>query len=50
MLNLSLKADKTTSVNSLIITQAEFERIRDIKELDIQQCSFCHKTNLLNLG
>ena len=50
MLNLSLKSDKTTSSNSLIITPAEFERIRDLQELDIQVCSFCHRTNILNLG
>jgi len=50
MLHLPLKTDKNTRGNSLIITRAEFERIRDLKELDIQVCSFCHKTNLLNLG
>ena len=50
MLNLSLKRDKTTSANSLKITRAELERLNQLKELDIQQCSFCHKTNLLNLG
>lgn len=50
MLNLSLKSDKMRSDNSLIITWAEFERIRGLKELDLQICSFCHKTNILNLG
>src|SRR5437763_16841155 len=50
MLNLSLKRDKTTSANSLKITRAELERLNQLKELDIQQCSFCHKTNILNLG
>jgi hypothetical protein len=50
MLNLPLKSDKTTSANSLIITQAEFERIKDLQELDIQVCSFCQRTNILNLG
>ena len=32
------------------ITRAEFEQIKDLKELDIQVCSFCSKTNILNLG
>lgn len=32
------------------ITKKEFERIRDLKVLDIQQCSFCHRLNILNLG
>ena len=32
------------------ITRKEFERIRDLKVLDIQQCSFCHRLNILNLG
>jgi hypothetical protein len=50
MLQASLKRDKRGSNNSLIITQAEFERIRGLKELDLQICSFCHKTNILNLG
>ncbi len=50
MLNLSLKTDKTSSNNSLIITQADFQRLNQLKELDIQQCSFCHKINILNLG
>jgi len=50
MLNLPLKTPKITSSISSIITQTEFERIRDLKELDIQVCSFCHRTNILNLG
>lgn len=50
MLNLPLKTDKTTRANSLKITQAELERLNRLKELDIQICSFCKKTNLLNLG
>jgi hypothetical protein len=32
------------------ITRKEFERIRDLKVLDIQQCNFCHRVNILNLG
>lgn len=32
------------------ITRAEFERIRNLKELDIQQCSFCQQITILNLG
>jgi len=32
------------------ISQAEFERIRDLKELDIQICDFCHQITILNLG
>ena len=32
------------------ITRADFQRLNQLKELDIQQCSFCQKTNLLNLG
>lgn len=50
MINLPIKTDKTTRSNSLIITQTEFERIRDLQELDIQVCSFCQRTNILNLG
>ena len=32
------------------ITQKEFDRIRNIKILDIQVCDFCHRLNILNLG
>ena len=32
------------------ITRKEFDRIKHLKFLDIQQCSFCHRLNLLNLG
>jgi hypothetical protein len=32
------------------ITQKEFNRIRNIKILDIQVCDFCQKLNILNLG
>jgi len=28
----------------------EFNRIKNLKTLDIQVCNFCHKLNLLNLG
>jgi hypothetical protein len=32
------------------ISQEEHQRIRDLKELDIQQCSYCQKITILNLG
>ena len=32
------------------ITRQEFDRIKDLKELDIQQCIFCQRLNILNLG
>lgn len=32
------------------ITRAEFERIKGLKRIDFQQCSFCHEINILNLG
>ena len=32
------------------ITQKEFNRIRNLKILDIQVCDFCHRLNILNLG
>lgn len=32
------------------LTQKEFDRIRNLKTLDIQVCNFCHRLNLLNLG
>ena len=32
------------------ISRAEFERIRNLKTLDIQQCSFCQQITILNLG
>ena len=32
------------------ITQAEYQRIKHLKFLDLQLCTFCHRTNLLNLG
>lgn len=32
------------------ISRAEFERIKDLKRLDFQQCSFCHRITILNLG
>lgn len=32
------------------ITWKEFNRIKDLKVLDIQLCSFCQKLNILNLG
>lgn len=34
----------------MLITRKEFERIKDLKFLDIQVCSFCQKINILNLG
>jgi len=32
------------------ITRKEFNRIRNLKTLDIQVCNFCHRLNILNLG
>jgi hypothetical protein len=32
------------------ITRQEFNQIRGLKFLDIQQCSFCHQITILNLG
>ena len=32
------------------ISRKEFDRIKDIKILDIQVCNFCHRLNILNLG
>ena len=32
------------------ISQLEKQKLAGLKELDIQQCSFCQQTNLLNLG
>lgn len=32
------------------ITRVEFERIRGLKKIDFQQCSFCHEITILNLG
>lgn len=32
------------------ITRKEFDRIRHLKILDLQWCSFCHRLNILNLG
>jgi len=32
------------------ISRAEFERLNQLKEIDLQQCSFCHKITILNLG
>ena len=33
-----------------MISREEWEKIKDIKELDLQICSFCSKLNILNLG
>ena len=35
---------------SVIISQKEYQKLNQLKELDIQICSFCQKTNILNLG
>ena len=32
------------------ISRVEFERIRNLKIVDFQQCSFCRKITILNLG
>ena len=32
------------------LTREEWARIKDIKQLDLEQCSFCLKLNILNLG
>ncbi|KLL02738.1 MAG: hypothetical protein MRECE_48c007 [Mycoplasmataceae bacterium CE_OT135] len=34
----------------MIITKREFDRIKDLKTLDIQVCDFCQRLNILNLG
>ena len=33
-----------------MISREDWEKIKDIKELDLQICSFCSKLNILNLG
>jgi len=33
-----------------MISREDWEKIKDIKKLDLQICSFCHKLNILNLG
>jgi len=32
------------------LTQKEYQRIKDIKHLDLQWCDFCQRINILNLG
>lgn len=32
------------------ISWEEYQRIRNLKELDLQQCYYCHKITILNLG
>ena len=32
------------------ISQLENQKLNQLKELDIQQCSFCHRITILNLG
>ena len=32
------------------ISQEEYQKLSQLKELDIQQCSFCSKITILNLG
>ena len=32
------------------LTWEEYQRIKDIKILDLQLCSYCHRLNILNLG
>ena len=33
-----------------MISREDWEKIKDIKQLDLQICSFCSKLNILNLG
>jgi hypothetical protein len=33
-----------------IISQAEYQKLNQLKELDLQVCSFCHQITILNLG
>jgi hypothetical protein len=35
---------------TLKISFQEYQKLSQLKTLDIQVCSFCQKTNLLNLG
>ena len=35
---------------TLKISQKENQKLSQLKELDVQQCDFCQRTNLLNLG
>lgn len=32
------------------ISRGDFQRLNQLKKLDIQQCDFCHKITILNLG
>jgi len=32
------------------ISRGDFQRLNELKELDIQQCDFCHQITILNLG
>jgi len=32
------------------ISRGDSQRLNELKELDIQQCDFCHKITILNLG
>jgi hypothetical protein len=34
----------------VIISQAEYQKLNQLKELDLQVCSFCQRVNILNLG
>lgn len=34
----------------MYLSRKDFNRIRNLKILDIQVCDFCHRLNLLNLG
>src|SRR5437667_261072 len=35
---------------AIIKSRREWQILQSLKELDIEQCSFCQRTNLLNLG
>ena len=41
---------KTRVGGGIRLSRQEWERLKALKELDIQVCEFCQKVNLLNLG
>lgn len=42
--------EKNSKENMLYLTYQAWEKIKDIKRLDLQLCSYCGKLNILNLG